>query len=80
MKEIILKQYVEVRRVVAVRVDDDCTAMEAAEMLDQMSLVNAELPDNARVVDDWIYISDTGIEDENGVTILHSEEEDVDRG
>ena len=80
MKEIILKQYIEVRRVVAVTVDDDCTAHEAAEMLEEMSLDNAELPENMRVVDDWIYISDTGIENENGETVLHDEEEDVDRG
>ena len=79
MKEIILKQYVEVRRVVALRVDDDCTEQEAAEMLDEMSLDNEKLGENVRLIDDWTYIDSRGIENENGKTVI-GEEEDCGNG
>lgn len=80
MKEILLKQYIEVRRVVAVRVEDDCDEVDAAKMLDETELDNKKLPENMRLEDDWCYISDTGIEDKDGKIVLHTEEEDVERG
>lgn len=80
MKEIVLKQYIEVRRVVKMRVPDDWDEKNAAESLDDMPLDNAKLSDNVQVLDPWCYISDTGIENENGETVLHNEEEDVNRG
>ena len=85
MKEIKLKQYIEVRRVVSMMVPDDCTELEAAKMLDEMVLgldgcSEMVVPEFVRVEEDWDYICDRGIENEDGVTILHEEEEDVDRG
>lgn len=80
MKEMVLKQYIEVRRVVALRVDDDCTEQEAAEMLDEMSLESADLPAGARVVDQWTYIDDRGIENMDGKVLMHGDEEDCGNG
>ena len=74
MKEIILKQHIEARRVVRMRIPDDCTEQQSAEMLKKMSLNNNDLPNNVNVVIDWCYICDTGIENENGETVLPGEE------
>ena len=74
MKEIVLKEYVEVRRVVAITVDDDCTEQEAAEMLTQMGMDKERLPENVRVVEDWTYISGGDVENEFGVVLLDSKE------
>ena len=76
MKEIVLKQYIEVRRVVSVRVEDDQDELDAAKMLDEASLDNEKLGPNMKVVDSWNYIDDRGIENENGVTILNGEDGD----
>ena len=80
MKEIVLKQYIEARRVVEVRIEDDEDEVNAAEMLDEASLDNDKLPPNMKVLDPWCYISDTGIENKDGVTVMHNEEEDMNRG
>ena len=80
MKEIVLKQYIEVRRVVTLRVGDDCTEEEAAKMLDEMSLDNGKLPENVRVEDNWCYINDRGIEDVNGKTVMCCDDEEWGHG
>lgn len=73
MKEIILKQYVEVRRAVKMRVDDETTEQEAAEILNNMSLERSELPDNAQIDSDWVFISSRGIEDKDGNELISAE-------
>ena len=80
MKEIVLKQYIEVRRVVAIRIEDDCTEEEAAKMLDEMSLDNGKLPENVRVEDNWCYINDRGIENESGETVMYGDDEEWGHG
>jgi hypothetical protein len=80
MKEIVLKQYIEVRRVVAVTVPDDCTEEEAAKMLDDASLDNDKLEAGMKVVDPWCYINDRGIENESGETVMYGDDEEWGHG
>lgn len=73
MKEITLVQYIEARRTVIMRVEDDVTEVEAAERLHEMPLRAEELPDDVDVKYDWTYISDRDIENTNGEVILPGE-------
>lgn len=77
MKKIILKQYIQVCRTVEVEVDDDYDEKDAAMELDEMPLCldksqGAVMPDNAVVKSDWDYISDMGIENQNGETVYEN--------
>ena len=74
MKEITLIQYIEVRRTVIMRVEDDVTEVEAAERLKEMPLRAEELPDDVDVKYDWTYISDRDIENTNGEVIFSDED------
>ena len=84
MKKIELKQHIEVRRNVTVWVPDDKDELYAAELLDKAPLNlhgTSQMPGCIEVSDEgWQYICDTGIENADGVTILHGEEEDVEHG
>lgn len=74
MKEITLVQYIEARRTVIMRVEDDVTEVEAAERLNEMPLRAEELPDDVDVKYDWTYISDKDIENTKGEVILSGED------
>jgi hypothetical protein len=84
MKQIELKQHIEVRRNVKVWVPDDKDEVYAAELLDKAPLNlhgTSVMPSSIEVSDEgWQYVCETGIENADGVTILHGEEEDVDHG
>ena len=75
MKEIVLKQYIQVVRTVKMTVEDDCDAKDAAIELDNMPLcldpndALSQMPENV-IASSWDYISDLGIEDENGEVVL----------
>ena len=78
MKEIVLKQYIQVVRTVKMTVEDDCDAHDAAMELDNMPLcldpndALSKMPENAVVTSSWDYVSDLGIEDENGEVVLNN--------
>lgn len=77
MKEFRLKQYIEVFRTVSVMVEDNETEIDAAKKLNEMPIClrcNETMPGNATVLYDWNYVSDGGIEDLYGETILNAEE------
>ena len=77
MKEIRLKQYIEITRTVAVFVEENETELDAAKKLNGMPLClddDSEMPMNAAVVKEWGFISDRGIENSDGETILSGEE------
>lgn len=84
MKKIELKQHIEVRRNVTVWVPDDKDELYAAELLDKAPLNlhgTSKMPGCIEVSDEgWQYICDAGIENADGVTILHGEEENVEHG
>ena len=67
MKEIVVKQYIQVVRSVAIQVEEDDDVEFAAEVLDGMPLSADALPKSARLVSDWSYIQDSeDYEDEYG--------------
>lgn len=75
MKKITLKQYIQVCRTVEIEVPDDYDEHDAATDLDNMPLMldpndAMKMPDNATVTSNWDYISDMGIENTDGVTVL----------
>lgn len=74
MKEITLVQYIEARRTVVMRVEDNVTEEEAAKQLNEMPLRTEDLPKNVAVKYDWTYISDRDIENANGEVVLPGEE------
>ena len=74
MKEITLVQYVEARRTVVIRVEDNVTEEEAAKQLNEMPLRTEDLPDSVAVKYDWTYISDRDIENTNGEVVLPGED------
>ena len=74
MKEITLVQYIEARRTVVMRVEDNVTEEEAAKQLNEMPLRAEDLPDSVTVKYDWTYISDRDIENANGEVVLTGEE------
>lgn len=77
MKEFRLKQYIEVFRTVAVFVEDNETELDAAKKLNEMPIClnyNEAMPNDAAVLHDWSYVSDGGIENLYGETILNAEE------
>ena len=74
MKEIALVQYIEARRTVVMRVEDNVTEEEAAKQLNEMPLRTEDLPESVAVKYDWTYISDRDIENANGEVVLPGEE------
>lgn len=75
MKEITLKQYIEVVRTVKLTVEDNCTEEEAAMELSLKSLCldpnDPPIEDDVTIISDWSYVSETGIENENGESVVN---------
>ena len=77
MKVITLKQYAQVSRTIALDVPDNCTELEAAQMLDKMPMcINPndalKMPGNVTIVSEWDYVSDMGIENDAGEVVLNN--------
>ena len=69
-KEIIVKQYIEVVRSVAIRVEDDEDIEIAAGIANTLPLSADTLPDGARLISDWDYVQDSDdFEDEDGNSV-----------
>ena len=67
MKEIIVKQYIEVVRTLAIQVEDDADIGDAVSVADSLPLSAENVPDGIRVISNWDYVSGSDdFEDEDG--------------
>jgi hypothetical protein len=67
MKEIIVRQYVEVVRTLAIQVEDDADISDAVIVANGLPLSAENLPEGTRLVSDWSYVCDSDdFEDEDG--------------
>jgi len=83
MKVITVNQYVEVKRTLKICVEDNESVQDALKIADNTPLcLNGEsgmipIPEAIASASNWVYIEDTGWEDENGNEISFEDEGEV---